>query len=282
MLKSVFVSLYITLLHVGAIFAFYDIIQFGVSFSNIGLIVASLPGALFFDYLLLLQSRARTRRHLNFISTIKFAGLLMVISEVLGEGLVLDPSIVLAAVGFFGWLLYDYWFSSYGQRDQSIVKVGSLLPELTFKSLDGSEFSTQSLTGKPALLIFYRGNWCPLCMAQIQEVAAQYKTLADKGVQILLISPQPHGHTQKLAQKFDLPFIYLTDSKGKSARRLKIFAKNGLPLGMQIFGYDSDTVMPTVIITDASGEIIFADLTDNYRVRPEPETFIKALQGSGG
>ena len=72
-------------------------------------------------------------------------------------------------------------------------------------------------------------------MAQIKEIAAQYEQLADHGVQIVLISPQPHKHTQKLAQRFEVPFIYL---------------------------------------------IIFADLTDNYRVRPEPETFMRVLKGA--
>ena len=37
--------------------------------------------------------------------------------------------------------------------------------------------------------------------------------------------------------------------------------------------------MPTILITDAGGKLIFADLTDNYRVRPEPETFLKILDG---
>jgi len=36
-------------------------------------------------------------------------------------------------------------------------------------------------------------------------------------------------------------------------------------------------ILPTVIITDAEGKIIFADLTDNYRVRPEPDTFLKVI-----
>ena len=44
---------------------------------------------------------------------------------------------------------------------------------------------------------------------------------------------------------------------------------------------DSDTVMPTVIMTDASGTIIFADLTDNYRVRPEPDVFLEVFAKAG-
>lgn len=52
-------------------------------------------------------------------------------------------------------------------------------------------------------------------------------------------------------------------------------------MGMEVLGYDSDTVMPTVIMTDATGKILFADLTDNYRLRPEPETFLKVFSQAG-
>jgi peroxiredoxin len=114
-------------------------------------------------------------------------------------------------------------------------------------------------------------------MAQIKEIAGQYQALADRGVKIALISPQPQRHTKSLAKKFEVPFIFLTDKDHQSVKALKIFQKAGTPLGMEVFGYESDTVMPTVIITDEQGKIIFADLTDNYRVRPEPGTFLKVL-----
>jgi hypothetical protein len=39
--------------------------------------------------------------------------------------------------------------------------------------------------------------------------------------------------------------------------------------------------MPTVVVTDAGGRILFADQTDNYRVRPEPSTFLAVLDRSG-
>jgi len=32
-------------------------------------------------------------------------------------------------------------------------------------------------------------------------------------------------------------------------------------------------IMPTILMTDTTGKIIFVDLTDNYRERPEPTTF---------
>ncbi|GAA4274348.1 hypothetical protein GCM10022258_36440 [Aquimarina gracilis] len=114
-------------------------------------------------------------------------------------------------------------------------------------------------------------------MAQIKEIASQYKELEKRKVNMVLISPQPHKYTKSLAKKFDVNFNFLVDEGNKVARQLNIFAKNGIPMGFQTLGYDSDSVLPTVLITNKEGRIIFADLTDNYRVRPEPETFLAIL-----
>jgi hypothetical protein len=47
---------------------------------------------------------------------------------------------------------------------------------------------------------------------------------------------------------------------------------------MQALGYASDTVLPTVIITARGGEILWVHETDNYRVRPEPQTYLNVLR----
>lgn len=60
------------------------------------------------------------------------------------------------------------------------------------------------------------------------------------------------------------------------ARQLGIEAVGGTPAGLQVLGYDSDTAMPTVIMTDEHHTVIFCDQTDNYRVRPEPDVFLQA------
>ncbi len=138
--------------------------------------------------------------------------------------------------------------------------------------------TSAALTDKPSVWIFYRGNWCPLCMAQIREVADDYRRLEELGVRVALISPQPHRYTKSLAKKFDVTFDFLTDAGNRAAERLGIAHHNGLPAGMQALGYASDTVLPTVIITARGGEILWAHETDNYRVRPEPETYLSVLQ----
>jgi len=99
------------------------------------------------------------------------------------------------------------------------------------------------------------------------------------GITVALISPQPDVHTKKLAGLHDVPFHFLIDAGNKLAEALGIAAEHGVPVGVP-GGYAPDTVMPTLVVTNASGTIIFSDQTDNYRVRPEPDVFLAILRRS--
>jgi hypothetical protein len=72
--------------------------------------------------------------------------------------------------------------------------------------------------------------------------------------------------------------VFLRDRDNTAAELLGIRHKWGTPMGLQALGYASDTVLPTVILTDAQGNILFSDQTDNYRVRPEPKSFEALLK----
>jgi len=143
------------------------------------------------------------------------------------------------------------------------------------KSTSGAEWKSQQLENHPALLLFFRGNWCPLCMAQIKEVSEHYRALESMGIKVYLVSPQPEANTRSLAGKFKVNFHFMIDEDNNAAKILGIDSQHGTPKGLEVLGYDSDTVLPTAILTDREGKIIFSDQTDNYRLRPEPETFIE-------
>lgn len=114
-------------------------------------------------------------------------------------------------------------------------------------------------------------------MAQVEEIAAQYRELEERGVEVFLISRQPAAHTRALATRFDAPIRFCVDEDGGLSRLLGIEHIGGVPFLMEPLGYEADSVMPTVVIIDPSRRIIFADLTDNYRVRPHPSTFLAAV-----
>jgi peroxiredoxin len=242
-------------------------------------LLALLPFPLFLAKLFLYPI-ARTSENLRFLFIIpSMMILLSVIAGALtGERFsTMQLPLISMIVALAGNLLYVFWYSRFGRAKNTLLEIGKKLPDFVLKNVDGHTVSAQQIGSEASLIMFYRGNWCPLCMAQIKEVAGQYKELEKRGIKIYMVSPQSQDHTESLSKRFDVNMEFLIDEESRVAESLQIKAPNGLPMGLQALGYDSDTVMPTVVMTDSDGNIIFADLTDNYRVRPEPEDFLKVL-----
>jgi len=252
------------------------LLQHDFSFRYLGRLISALTIAILFAGLFIV-SQVRTSKNLNNYTIFIILGFL--ISIVVG-GIIENNNLIDSSTSFIlvvCWVIYLKWYSVFENRNNSILKVGNALPNFELENTNKNTISNSSFLGNPTIYLFYRGNWCPLCMAQIKEITAKYKELEQRGVNMVLISPQPHGYSKSLAEKYKLNFKFLTDVNNKVAKQLNIFAKNGIPTGFQALGYDIDTVLPTVIITDIYGKIVFADLTNNYRVRPEPETFLKVI-----
>ena len=275
-MKNTLKSLFISILPVLSLVVFTTtIINSSFNNSDIGLLLSSLAIVAFFA-LLFIKPIARTSRALGGYSTLVFIGFVLNLFN-------FEKNALLISLGLsVGWLLYLNWYSSFKSRDTSVLEVGKKLPNLTLENSNKEAVEISSFNGNYQIFLFYRGNWCPLCMAQIKEVENQYKELAERNVDMVLVSSQPHKYTKNISEKYKVPFHFLVDIKNKAAKKLGILHENGLPAGFQVFGYDSDIVLPTVIITDKDNTIIFADLTDNYRIRPEPETFIRIIDKHKG
>lgn len=244
---------------------------------HFGLLLTTALPVLFIGRLFIFKT-ARTSRNPLLVLLLVLAGFSLEVYYFLDNGNVPD-AMLLAGFSLVLWLAYIFWYSVFPNRNSDLLIVGNKLPPLTFTGQNGETVSSESFEGKKLIYLFYRGNWCPLCMAQIKEISEQYRALNELGAEVLLISPQPHKFTVSLARKMDVPFWFLTDVDGQMSKQLGLYVKGGTPLGMEVFGFESDTVLPTVVITNETGEILYADQTDNYRVRPEPETFLMVLKG---
>jgi len=257
LLKSIFISSFITWL------AF----------------VTGAPLAFFIK--IFISKSARTPRHPVEYSILSGAGLALTMAISYRYGDAAGAIHIWAGITLLAWLVYLRWYSVFKGRNAPALRVGSALPDFRLETLDGHTVSSESFKARPHLLLFYRGNWCPFCTAQIAELAAAYQRIEALGVTIVLISPQSVKKNLQLAAKFDVPMFFLRDRNNEAAKELGILHQWGTPMGLQVLGYDSDTVLPTVILTNAGGKIVFADQTDNYRVRPQPEVFEKLVTESG-
>lgn len=273
-LKRAFVMPFFALLAVVAIHSLWRAVASGFSPVWLGplVVVGTFVG---FMAWMVRSGTARTSENVPLVIAVSGAGLAL---SLFGAAFGSTPSalpLIYAVLAFGGVLLYLRWYSRLDRTPSDALTLGTPLPEFELEDEFGRPISSAAFRGRPAVFLFHRGNWCPLCMAQIRELAEEYKALESRGAQVALVSPQSQEHTRELAARFDVPFRFLVDAGGRAARRLGILHEAGVPLGMR--GYDADTVFPTAIVTDAEGRILLADQTDNYRVRPEPWTFLSAL-----
>ncbi|WP_293392288.1 redoxin domain-containing protein [Nevskia sp.] len=273
LLKSLFITGYLMAGVAGLIAALLALADSRLHSPWLGTAIACAGPTLFFSQIML-KPRARTSRNLNLLIAAGVVG--AGISVALAGSLAATPVLISLAVGVAGSLVYVFWYSRFGAAGNAALSGGAQLPDFELVE-QGRRFRTAELVAKPALWIFYRGNWCPLCVAQIQEIAAQYRELARRGVEVYLVSPQPEANSQALSKKMDAPMRFMTDADNRAAETLGIKVVDGLPAGFQALGYGSDVPRPTVFITEPGGRLIFCDLTDNYRVRPEPATFFSVL-----
>lgn len=276
-IKSLFIGIFPMVVMAIAVYAAYQLIVAGLNFVWLGALLVTLPIVLFFSRAMIFKDMARTTAHFPLITSLAIIGMAIAVYGFAQSDYADRVAIVLAGIGFILFIAYNFWYSSLDREQKTALQVGQQLPEFDVIDTDGQTINSSVFKGSPAIIMFFRGNWCPLCMAQIKEIAGKYKEISKSGATVALIAPQPEKNTQALANKFDVPFMFLTDVGNRAAQALGIVMKNGLPAGMELLGYDSDTVLPTVIITDADAKIIYSDLTTNYRIRPEPDDFIKVL-----
>lgn len=246
----------------------------------LGSFLTTFPLPFFLMVLTSVFSIARTSSRLPIIQLLSIAGIALFAYTVNQYDNLTDSHYIALGLVIFGGIFVQWYiwsFSSYGRtKSQAIIKDRSL-PQMTFSRLDGSQIPSSTFLGSKTVLVFFRANWCPFCMNQLKEVLARSEELKQKGTQVKFISNQGIKNSQELAKKLSLPahFEILQDDELKAAKALGIADINGSPAGMP--GYPADTVMATVIALDEESKVIFGDETDNYRVRPHPDTFLPIL-----
>jgi peroxiredoxin len=273
-IKSLFIALAPVVL-ISTAFNGYTLIANQNLLMGLSLLLTSMPLLMFLAYILLFKSLARTGKHLWPVQTPALLGVILCCLTVSAEFI---PLLLFAGLSYLSTMLYIYWYSNNRRNVSQPLAEGNHLPSFVIHNHRGEVIDSTTQENHPMILMFTRGNWCPLCMAQIQEVADAYKMLEKAGVKVMIVASQPEKQTQNLAKKFAVPLQFLLDKNQQLGKQLGLIHHHGLPFGFQAMGHQSDQYYPTVIATDADGKIIYADQTSNYRVRPEPTELIKLYQ----
>ena len=92
-----------------------------------------------------------------------------------------------------------------------MFEIGNKAPDFTLLDKDGREVSLSSFLGKKIVLYFYPKDNTPGCTRQACAFAGAYEAFKKKDIVVIGISRDSVASHVKFAEKYNLPFILLSD-----------------------------------------------------------------------
>lgn len=172
------------------------------------------------------------------------------------------------------------------------LAVGANAPTFEVRRADGSAFAFESSKlGKPALLVFYRGGWCPYCNTHLSNLRKVEPQLRELGYELLFLSADQPSLLYSSLKEPNLGFTILSDNKMTAARAFGIafrvddatveqYKKFNIDLEKASGETHRQLPVPAVFIVDTQGIIRFAYANPDYRVRIENDELVKAARGA--
>lgn len=175
------------------------------------------------------------------------------------------------------------------------VVVGATLPDGRLVEPDGMPTTlTKARGGDPAVIVFYRGAWCPYCNLALRAYQEKLVPELDRRrVRLIAISPQKPDGSLTDVQARELTFTVLSDHGNVVAGQLGILMRPAdealagqRKLGLDLRDHNGDGTatlpMPTALVVDRAGVIRFVDIHPVYTERTEVADILQAVDALPG
>jgi peroxiredoxin len=146
---------------------------------------------------------------------------------------------------------------------------GDPFPRLTLSTTDGQALTLpDAFAGDFAVVLFYRGAWCPYCNAQLRAFQRSGQALADNGIRVAALSVDDKETTAALVAKHQLTFPVGYGAAAEAVAALTGAFVNPDPVFLQSTGFVLDpagNVIVSVYSSGAIGRLVPDDVTGLVR-----------------
>ena len=130
-----------------------------------------------------------------------------------------------------------------------MLETGMKAPDFSLPDKDGNTIRLSDFLGKKVVLYFYPKDNTPGCTRQACAFAASYEQFKTQDIVVIGISKDSAASHLKFAQKYDLPFILLSDPELQAIQAYGVWQEK------KLYGKVSMGVVRTTYIIDEQGII---------------------------
>lgn len=169
---------------------------------------------------------------------------------------------------------------------------GASAPDFTGIDQNGNEVTLQDqLNEGPVVMMFYRGQWCPVCNQHLETLQDSLSYIEERGANVLAVSPEKQERLNETVEKTGAEFTVLWDQNETIMEEYGVAFEPPesevetynikLDANLQeAHGGDQEQVrlpIPATYIIDADGEILYVHHDEDYKNRAGVEDILNEL-----
>ncbi len=150
---------------------------------------------------------------------------------------------------------------------------GSIAPDFTLPSADGTPVTLSSFTGQRVIVYFFPAAMTPGCTTQAVDFSAHHDAIAAAGYTVLGISPDSVERLRQFTEKESLSLILLSD---KDTKVMRAYGAYGLK---NVYGKEIEGVIRSTFVVDVQddGRPIISVAQYNVRAKGHVEKLCREL-----
>lgn len=177
-------------------------------------------------------------------------------------------------------------------RNVNPIEVGASAPAVDLTQADGSTVPLHQLTTEaPAIVVFYRGGWCPYCIRHLAALGEIESKLQELGYRVHAISPDRPARVAEAAAAADIDYALYSDASAEVASAFGLAFRVDAATYEKLMGYGIDIEaasgrdhhllpVPAVFIVDQENRIRFRYFNPDYKERLSAEALLDAAQAA--
>lgn len=156
------------------------------------------------------------------------------------------------------------------------IKIGNAAPDFELPDQYGRPVRLSDYLGRPVMLIFIRGDWCPGCHMMLRTYEKGRERFLERGVHVLGIGPDSIDVNKDMMERLGVDCRMLSDAGQRLSSQYGVVYSN--PALAAMIQYEEGIPLPASFLVDKDGIVRYVSRPDRVGEFLDPSLIFGVLE----